>query len=62
MAIVTELYKVREDGVVLVRTYSDAGFFIEREGVFYEEAIDPKEMGREYTETDILIETESLPE
>lgn len=44
----------------LVRTYSDAGFYIH--GGFpegdYEEAVDPAEAGRTYTETDIPIENE----
>lgn len=52
MAIVTEFYRIREDGVTLNRTYSDAGFKIERDGVRYSEAIDPAELGRSYTETD----------
>ena len=52
MAIITEHYKTREDGVVLNRTYSDKGMMIEREGVRYEEAIDPAGSGRTYTESD----------
>ena len=51
--IVTEFYKTREDGVRLVRTYSDAGMLIERDGVVYEEAIDPEDSGRVYTETEV---------
>lgn len=58
MAIVTEFYKTREDGVRLVRTYSDTNHYIQRDGVEYCEAIDPEELGRVYTETDQLIETE----
>lgn len=60
--IITEYYKTRSDGVVLNRTYSDAGFMIERDGVRYSEAIDPAELGRTYTETDepIEVETESI--
>lgn len=42
----------------LIRTYSDAGFYIH--GGFpeadYEEAIDPADAGRTYVETDIPIE------
>lgn len=57
--IVTEFYKTRSDGVSLVRTYSDAGKMIERDGVVYEEAIDPEDSGRVYAETDISIETEA---
>ena len=56
MAIVTEYYITREDGVVLNRTYSDAGYKIERDGVSYAEAIDPAELNRQYTETDEPIE------
>ena len=40
------------------KTYSDAGFMIERDGVQYSEAIDPSEFGRTYTETDIPVEAE----
>lgn len=50
--IVTEYYKTRADGVVLNRTYSDAGYMIERDGVRYSEAVDPAELNRTYIETD----------
>lgn len=50
--IQTEYYMTRSDGVELVRTYSDQGFYIERDGERYEEAIDPADSGREYIETD----------
>lgn len=53
--IIVEYYKTRKDGVVLNRTYSDAGMMIERDGVRYSEAIDPAELGRTYTETDEAI-------
>lgn len=39
-----------------VRTYSDKGYYVEREGVQYSEAIDPIGSGREYTETDVVVE------
>lgn len=45
-----------------VRTYSDSGFMIERDGVRYSEAIDPAELGRTYTETDEPIEGEDMTE
>ena len=51
MAIVTEYFKTRKDGVVLNRTYSDAGFKVERDGVRYSKAIDPADLNRQYTET-----------
>ena len=39
-------------GRAFVKTYSDGGFYIERDGVRYSEAIDPADIMREYTETD----------
>lgn len=54
--IITEYYMTRSDGVILNRTYSDSGMMIERDGVMYEEAIDPAELNRQYTETDEPIE------
>lgn len=62
MAIVTEFYREREDGVRLVRTYSDINHYIERDGVVYSEAIDPEELNRQYTETDTPIEELEEPE
>jgi len=58
--IVTEFYKIREDGVTLNRTCSDKGMMIERDGILYEEAIDPAELNRTYTETDIPIESSEI--
>ena len=40
------------------KSYSDSGYMIERDGVQYSEAIDPTELGRTYTETDMPIEGE----
>ena len=57
--VITEYYKIRADGVVLNRTYSDKGMMIERDGVRYDEAIDPAELNRRYTETDEPIEVET---
>lgn len=45
-----------------LRTYSDEGFYIERDGVTYEEAVDPLDSGREYTETNVVIESEEATE
>ena len=39
-------------------TYSDEGFYIEREGVLYEDAVDLIDSDRLYNETNILIEIE----
>lgn len=44
------------NGKSFVRTYSDSGFMVEREGMRYSEAIDPAEFNRQYTETDELVE------
>ena len=43
----------------LRRTWSDAGFMIERDGAMYSETVDPAEFDRVYTETDIPVEPES---
>ena len=40
----------------LIRTYSDKAMKIERDGVRYNEAIDPADAGRVYTETDEPID------
>lgn len=56
MAIVTEVYKTREDGVILIRSFSNLGKTIERDGIRYSEAIDPENLGRVYTETDEFTE------
>lgn len=56
--IITEYFKTREDGVVLNRTYSDRGMKIERDGDLYDEAIDPAELNRQYTETEEPIEVD----
>ena len=42
--------RITVDGRELVRTYSDAGCYVVREGITYEEAIDPADTGRTYTE------------
>lgn len=55
--IISETIKLNDTN--FTKTYSDAGYYIERNGVNYVEAIDPLGSGREYTETGTLIETES---
>ena len=52
--IVTENLAI--NGKAFVKTYSDSGFMVERDGVRYSEAIDPAEFNRQYTETDEPIE------
>lgn len=51
--IVTESMTI--NGRAFVKTYSDSGYMIEREGARYSEAIDPAEFSRIYTETDERI-------
>ena len=50
--------EIIEDYTTLVKTYSNAGFMIRKKGTdeLYSEAIDPKNMNREYEETDIIID------
>ena len=50
----------RDDGVELIRTYSDANFKIRQveTGILYDEAIDVKNSGYTYEETDKKIESE----
>ena len=43
------------NGKEYTRAWSDLGVMIERKGALYEEAIDPVESGRTYTETDIPV-------
>lgn len=35
-------------------TYSDSGKYVVRDGISYEEAVDPAELGRVYTEGDAI--------
>ena len=51
--IVTENMTI--NGKDFIKTYSDSGYMVEREGVRYSEAIDPTDSGRTYTETDERI-------
>lgn len=52
--IVTENMTI--NGKAFVKTYSDGGYKVERDGVRYDEAIDPAELDRIYTETDEAID------
>lgn len=40
------------NGKAYIRTWSDENMMIERDGNLYEEAIDPADSGREYTESE----------
>lgn len=52
--------KIQIKGNDYIKRYSDKHCYIERDGIMYEEAIDPYELKDEriYTETDIPIEPE----
>lgn len=54
MMIVTHSMEI--NGKWYTRTYSDQGLYIERDGVQYEEAIDPVGTDRVYVETETYIE------
>ena len=56
--IITEPLTI--NGKTFTKTVSDSGFYIEHDGVQYSEAIDPSELGRTYTETDIPVEAELI--
>lgn len=52
----TETIEIR--GRMFVRTWSDIGMKIERDGELYDEAVDPVGSGRTYAESDIPIPME----
>lgn len=56
MALITTTKTI--DGVEYAYNYSDAGYMIEQDGtgIRYDEALDPVDSGRTYTETDEKIE------
>lgn len=60
MAIRTETYIL--NGREFTRTWSDANRYVVRDGISYEEANDPSEFGRTYTEGDIMEESDSEAE
>lgn len=60
--IIYEDYGTNKKGIPLTRAYSDLGMMIERDDVFYDEAIDPTAEGRIYTESSIPIGSEAEAE
>lgn len=54
--------KVIYNGTEYICTWSDLGMKIERDGAMYEEAVDPVDSGRTYTETDMPIPAEEAEE
>ena len=55
--IVTE--NITIGGQLFARTYSNEHRYVVRDGAQYEEAIDPAEFGRTYTEGEIIEEPEA---
>ena len=53
--IVTE--NITVNGKKFTKKYSDKGMMLERNGVYYSEALDPAEFDRLYNETDITAES-----
>ena len=47
------------NGREFIRSYSDAGRYVVRDGVSYVEANDPAEFGRQYTEGELMPVDES---
>ena len=64
MSIVKELYKTRNDGINLYKTYSNEGYIIHKLNTeeYYSEAIDVENTPFEYEETEEKIETEEISE
>lgn len=55
--IITETVEI--NGKQFTRTYSDANRYVVRDGIEYSEAYDPSELGRTYTEGNIIEEDET---
>lgn len=55
--IVTE--NLTLNGKPFVKTYSDSGKYVVRDGVSYSEAIDPADLNRTYTEGETMENAES---
>ena len=56
MAIITSTVEI--NGRTFTHTRSDAGRYVVRDGINYDEAYDPAELGRTYTEGDIITDGE----
>lgn len=57
--IVTEFYMIGAGGIRLYRTYSDQGYKISRDGIVFDEAIDPEGSELTYVETDEKRDTQT---
>ena len=58
--IISEYFRTREDGVILNRTYSDAGFLLlqNETGIYYSDPIDVAPCAYTYTETNIPVDSD----
>jgi hypothetical protein len=54
--IITETITINNTDYI--HTYSDLGYQVERDGIIYEDAIDPIDSGRTYTE--VIVEDEDI--
>lgn len=54
--IITETITINE--IEYLYTYSDLGYQVERDGIQYDDAIDPIDSGRIYTE--VVVEDENI--
>ena len=50
------------NGRALIRTYSDEHRYVVRDGIAYEEAVDPADKERVYTEGDLINADEVIPD
>ncbi len=50
--------RVKVGGKTFIKTYSDEGLMIERQGALYSEALDPEENRRVYFQTRIPVKGE----
>lgn len=52
--------KIEINGTEFNKQYSDEGYYIERDGSLFSEAIDPIDVDRRYIETDIKIKQNTI--
>lgn len=63
MAVKTEYFMTRKDGVVINKTYSDENRELIRDGKSYGNPVfDPADLNRQYTEGDIIPEETDMTE
>ena len=62
--IIIEEFTLPDDDRILTKTYSDEGYMIiqDETGIMYAEAVDPKDMNRTYTESNVKIKQNTEPD